>query len=279
MSNHSSNSKLSLTQEEKENEEPECDKREESCKSRTKSFGEVSSKVEEDGKNMPRKPQGSPTAHRSNTTGERINGSLHPPVVIEDLGDSDSPDLSTSVSRIMDQTRTVSKNANAGRTTTASNHNNNSLAVIPAKPNQMIPIALLRKQPNNVSADDNTGSAGTGLMQIITAKNKVAPAECSAEALGLPTPTTTVGAVLMLIPKKSDSVCVDIPPPDLENNPVLENRTQSVDNNCQSAGSTHQQDVVVKAANSYDSYEEVCRICHDNPSKLELISPCLCKGM
>ncbi len=33
-----------------------------------------------------------------------------------------------------------------------------------------------------------------------------------------------------------------------------------------------------RGSRSYDSYEEVCRICHDTPSKMDIITPCLCKG-
>ena len=34
----------------------------------------------------------------------------------------------------------------------------------------------------------------------------------------------------------------------------------------------------IKEEGSTESVEEVCRICHDNPSRMTLLSPCLCKG-
>jgi len=41
---------------------------------------------------------------------------------------------------------------------------------------------------------------------------------------------------------------------------------------------TRGSEIKLRPAGSYDSYEEVCRICHDNPAKQQLITPCLCKG-
>lgn len=170
-------------------------------------------------------------------------------------------------------------------------NNNNCMALIPyppaiitAKTSQMIPIALLRKSSNSTSADEGGSTTGpgpgAGFMHLITGCNKVAPAELSnanTESTGLP--TTTVGAVLMLIPKKSDCVCVDGPAADLENNRSIQ---QEALQSSAYAGSSHQDTttppVPARPTQSYDSYEEVCRICHDNPSKMELISPCLCKG-
>ncbi|CAL8143256.1 unnamed protein product [Orchesella dallaii] len=150
-------------------------------------------------------------------------------------------------------------------------NSNNCMALIPiSATSQLVPVALLGKSSN--SQDECPG----GIMQLITGTNKVAPAASSDAA-------QTVGAVLMIIPKKSDTVCIDLVQ-DVENNRIVESPTCNCASNTAVAVPVVENVVpetdhaAVKPTQSYDSYEEACRICHDNPSKLELISPCLCKG-
>lgn len=159
--------------------------------------------------------------------------------------------------------------------------NSNCTALLPfTGKSQMIPIALFHNASGLTS--DECSPVG-GIMQLISGTNKVAPAGTPVN----PNDSATVGAVLMLIPKKSDAVCVNIPEQqDLENNLWVENQLEQragCSNGCVPGTSASQcrSDhgvTTVKTTPSYDSYEEVCRICHDNPSKMELISPCLCKG-
>ncbi|ODN01390.1 E3 ubiquitin-protein ligase MARCH3 [Orchesella cincta] len=149
-------------------------------------------------------------------------------------------------------------------------NNNNCMALIPIPASgQLVPVALLGKSSG--CQDECPG----GIMQLITGtNNKVAPA-------ANPDSVQTVGAVLMIIPKKSESVCVDLQQQDEQNNSFQENQNcacNTTAGNVLVDNAVPEPDSALRPSQSYDSYEDVCRICHDNPSKLELISPCLCKG-
>lgn len=208
----------------------------------------------------------------SNVLNEQINDSQRPASEEHLLGNLETE---REIRTGSNQSEQQSVDLKSSETPGPSSRNNNygSLLPIPSKPNQMIPIAVIRKTSNS-SVEGNNSEASTcgGLMQIITGANKVAPAPNQT-----PDSTKTVGAaVLLLVPKKSDTVCVDLQSQqDPENNFPIEVTSEVPQ---QSANPTRSDQGIVKPTQSYDSYEEVCRICHDNPSKLELISPCLCKG-
>lgn len=258
-------------------------------------------------------PTHKPTVSTEKLEQTSSNSAYEVVVTIENTDTGDVPIVSVPSSHVGESSRSEETQpviASENSVNNASNNNsssNNCMALIPypptiitSKTSQMIPIALLRKSSNSTSAEEGSTTTGpgpgAGFMHLITGCNKVAPAELSnanTESTGLP--TTTVGAVLMLIPKKSECVCVDGPSSsngagaaDSENNRAVqqEGLQASADPNCKNVGSNHQQDTVAppvpvpaRPTQSYDSYEEVCRICHDNPSKMELISPCLCKGI